>query len=32
MTFKELVRIMVESDVKALEDRLAGRDVRVGRG
>ena len=32
VTFKELVRIMVESDVKALEDRLAGRDVRVGRG
>ena len=31
VTFKELVRIMVESDVKALEDRLAGREVRVGR-
>ena len=31
VTFKELVRIMVESDVKALEDRLAGRGVRVGR-
>jgi GDPmannose 4,6-dehydratase len=29
--FKELVRIMVEADVKALEDRLAGRGVRVGR-
>jgi GDPmannose 4,6-dehydratase len=32
VTFKELVRIMVQSDVQALEDRLAGRDVRVGRG
>jgi GDPmannose 4,6-dehydratase len=31
VTFKELVRIMVESDVKALEDHLAGRGVRVGR-
>jgi GDPmannose 4,6-dehydratase len=31
VTFKELVRIMVESDVKALQDRLAGRGVRVGR-
>jgi GDPmannose 4,6-dehydratase len=30
--FKDLVRIMVEADVKALEDRLAGRGVRVGRG
>jgi GDPmannose 4,6-dehydratase len=29
--FKELVRIMVEADVKALEDRLAGRGVRAGR-
>ena len=29
--FKDLVRIMVEADVKALEDRLAGRGVRVGR-
>jgi GDPmannose 4,6-dehydratase len=32
VSFKELVRIMVDSDVRALEDRLAGRDVRVGRG
>jgi GDPmannose 4,6-dehydratase len=31
VTFKELVRIMVEADVKALEDRLAGRGVRAGR-
>jgi GDPmannose 4,6-dehydratase len=31
VTFKELVRIMVESDVKTLEDRLAGRGVRAGR-
>ena len=30
VTFKELVRIMVDADVKALEDRLAGRGVRVG--
>jgi len=29
-TFKDLVRIMVESDVKALEDQLAGRGIRVG--
>lgn len=29
--FKELVRIMVDADLKALEDRLAGRGVRVGR-
>ena len=29
--FKDLVRIMVEADVKALEDRLAGRGVRAGR-
>jgi GDPmannose 4,6-dehydratase len=29
--FKGLVRTMVEADVKALEDRLAGRGVRVGR-
>jgi GDPmannose 4,6-dehydratase len=29
VTFKELVRLMVEADVKALEDRLAGRNVRV---
>jgi len=28
--FSELVRIMVDSDVKALEDRLAGRGVRAG--
>jgi len=28
-TFAELVRIMVESDVRALEDRLAGRGVRI---
>jgi GDPmannose 4,6-dehydratase len=31
VTFKELVRIMVDADVKTLEDRLAGRGVRVGR-
>jgi GDPmannose 4,6-dehydratase len=30
VTFRELVRIMVEADVKALEDELAGRTVRVG--
>ena len=29
VTFKELVRIMVDADVKALEDQLAGRDVRL---
>ena len=29
-TFEELVRIMVDADVKALEDGLAGRLVRVG--
>jgi GDPmannose 4,6-dehydratase len=29
VTFKELVRIMVDSDVKALEDELAGRNVRL---
>jgi len=28
VTFKELVKLMVEADVKALEDRLAGRNVR----
>jgi GDPmannose 4,6-dehydratase len=31
VTFSDLVRIMVEADVKALEDRLAGRGVRAGR-
>jgi GDPmannose 4,6-dehydratase len=31
VTFSELVRIMIEADVKALEDRLAGRGVRAGR-
>jgi GDPmannose 4,6-dehydratase len=30
VTFKELVRIMVDSDVKALEDQLAGRAIRTG--
>jgi GDPmannose 4,6-dehydratase len=30
VTFRELVRIMVEADVKALDDELAGRTVRVG--
>ena len=30
VTFKELVRIMVDADVKALEDQLAGRGVRTG--
>src|SRR5205809_4594125 len=30
VTFKELVRIMCDADLKKLEDRLAGRDVRVG--
>ena len=29
VTFKELVAIMVDADVKALEDQLAGRDVRL---
>jgi len=29
VTFKELVKLMVDADVKALEDRLAGRNVRV---
>jgi GDPmannose 4,6-dehydratase len=29
VTFKELVRIMVDADVKALEDELAGRNVRL---
>ena len=28
VTFKDLVRLMVEADVAALEDRLAGRNVR----
>ena len=31
VTFKELVRIMVDADVKLLEDELAGRTVRIGR-
>lgn len=30
--FKELVKIMVDADVKQLEDELAGRTVRIGRG
>src|SRR5208283_217238 len=30
VTFHELVKIMVEADLKALEDELAGRAVRVG--
>jgi GDPmannose 4,6-dehydratase len=30
VTFKELVRIMVDADVKVLEDQLAGRGVRTG--
>jgi GDPmannose 4,6-dehydratase len=30
VTFKELVQIMVDADVKQLEDQLAGRGVRVG--
>jgi GDPmannose 4,6-dehydratase len=30
VTFDELVRLMVEADVKLLEDELAGRKVRVG--
>jgi GDPmannose 4,6-dehydratase len=29
VTFKELVAIMVDADVKALEDELAGRNVRL---
>ena len=29
VTFKELVRIMIEADVKLLEDQLAGRAVRL---
>ena len=29
VTFKDLVRIMVDADVKALEDELAGRNVRL---
>jgi GDPmannose 4,6-dehydratase len=29
VTFRELVRIMVEADVRALEDELAGRNVRL---
>jgi GDPmannose 4,6-dehydratase len=29
VTFKELVRIMVDADVKLLEDQLAGRGVRL---
>lgn len=32
VTFKELVRIMMEADVKQLEDELAGRAVRLDRG
>ena len=31
ITFSELVRIMVEADVKLLEDERAGRTVRIGR-
>ena len=30
VTFKELVRIMIDADVKRLEDQLAGRGVRTG--
>ena len=30
MTFKELVQIMIDADVKAIEDQLAGRSVRTG--
>ncbi len=30
VTFKELVRIMVDADVKVIEDQLAGRNVRTG--
>jgi hypothetical protein len=29
VTFRELVRIMVDADVRALEDDLAGRRVRL---
>ena len=29
VTFKDLVRIMIEADVKLLEDQLAGRNVRL---
>jgi hypothetical protein len=29
VNFKELVRIMVDADVKLLEDQLAGRAVRL---
>ena len=29
VTFEELVRIMVDSDVKVLEDQLAGRNLRL---
>ena len=32
VTFKELVQIMVDADVKAIEDQLAGRGVRRGEG
>ena len=32
VTFKELVRIMIDADVKQLEDELAGRTVRMDRG
>ncbi len=31
VSFSELVRIMVEADIKALEDELAGRNVRTDR-
>jgi GDPmannose 4,6-dehydratase len=30
VTFKELVRIMIDADVKSIEDQLAGRGVRTG--
>jgi len=30
VTFKELVRLMIDDDVKLLEDELAGRSVRTG--
>jgi GDPmannose 4,6-dehydratase len=30
VTFKELVRIMIDADVKAIEDHLAGRGLRTG--
>jgi len=29
VTFRELVRIMVDADVRALDDELAGRKVRL---